>query len=182
MKKIKTLGDCYVASAGILEVTSDHATAIVTFGLEMHNKIAALQEMDDLKPIFAKMGPGKRLQIRVGAHSGAVVGGVVGVKKSQFDIWGETVDIANFMESEGVAQRLHVSNATWLRSRHKLRESDQKKKFIFESRGMMDLSDCGVNERVETFLVSLAPEGGGGGRAGSFVELEDNHEDRKKNQ
>ena len=49
---------------------------------------------------------------------------------------------------------------------------------------MMDLSDCGVNERVETFLVSLAPEGGGGGgdRAGSFVELDDNHEDRKKNQ
>ena len=171
-----------MASAGILEATSDHATAIVSFGLEMHKKIELLQEMEDLKPIFAKMGPGKRLQVRVGAHSGSVVGGVVGLKKSQFDIWGETVDIANFMESEGVAQRLHISNATWLRSRHKLRESDQKKKFIYESRGMMDLSDCGVNEHMETFLVSLAPEDGDtSGPSDVSVVIQDDEEASKKN-
>ena len=158
VKKIKTLGDCYVASAGILEVTSNHASSIVSFGLEMHNKIELLQEMDELKPIFSKMGPGKRLEIRVGAHSGAVVGGVVGDKKSHFDIWGKTVDIANYMESEGVPKAVHVSHATWLRCRHKLRESDHKKKFIFKSRGMIDLRAFGVNQSMETFLVSLAPK------------------------
>ena len=158
VKKIKTLGDCYVASAGILEVTSDHASAILSFGLAMHEKIEILQDQEALKPIFAKMGPNYRLQIRVGVHSGSIIGGVVGSKKSQFDIWGETVDVANFMESSGVAQRVHVSHSTWLRSRYKLRESDQKKKFSFESRGLIDLSPCGVDEQMETFLASLSKD------------------------
>ena len=158
VKKIKTLGDCYVASAGILEVTSDHASSIISFGLAMHEKMKILQDLEDLKPIFSKMEPGKRLQVRIGVHSGPVIGGVVGLKKSQFDFWGETVEIANFMESSGVADRVHVSHSTWLRSRHKLREIDQKKKFNFESRGLMDLCECGVDEQIQTYLVSLSKD------------------------
>ena len=51
MKKIKTLGDCYVASSGILEVTSDHASNLISFGLDMHDQMVVLQEIPDLYDI-----------------------------------------------------------------------------------------------------------------------------------
>lgn len=110
IKKIKTLGDCYVASSGILEVTSDHASNLISFGLQMHDEMVVLQEIPDLLSTFSKLKnqncKENRLRIRVGINSGAVVGGVVGDKKAQFDVWGDTVEIANFMESEGVTERV----------------------------------------------------------------------------
>ena len=82
VKKIKTLGDCYVASAGILEVTSDHASNLISFGLEMHDRMVVLQQIPDLEETFANLrvqtSQDNRLRIRVGINSGAVVGGVVG--------------------------------------------------------------------------------------------------------
>lgn len=157
MKKIKTLGDCYVASAGILEVTSDHASNLISFGLEMHDRMVVLQQIPDLEETFANLrvqtSQDNRLRIRVGINSGAVVGGVVGDKKAQFDVWGDTVEVANFMESEGVPERVHISHATYLRSRHKRRDDDGEKQFVFEPRGKMSLLECGIDESVETFLV-----------------------------
>ena len=117
VKKIKTLGDCYVAAAGVLEVTADHASNLISFGLDMHEQMVVLQEIPDLSQIFIKLkeqtnDPQNRLKIRVGINSGSVVGGVVGDKKAQFDLWGDTVEIANFMESEGVPDQVHISHAT----------------------------------------------------------------------
>merc|ERR1712166_1216591 len=123
----------------------------------MHDQMVVLQEIPDLYDTFVKLRNNttqdNRLRIRVGINSGSVVGGVVGDKKAQFDVWGDTVEIANFMESEGVPDRVHISHATYLRSRHKRKEENGLKQFIFEPLGKMDLKECGIDDKVETFLV-----------------------------
>ena len=100
IEKVKTLGDCYVASAGILAPSADHAEATCKMACGMH------QAMARLNAIF-----GLALQVRIGVHSGDVVGGVIGLKKFTFDLWGANVDVANAMESEGVPGRVNVSDA-----------------------------------------------------------------------
>jgi adenylate cyclase len=53
------------------------------------------------------------LRLRVGIHSGPVIGGVIGNRKAAFDIWGETVNLASRLEAHGIAGRVHASAATW---------------------------------------------------------------------
>jgi class 3 adenylate cyclase len=100
VEKIKTIGDAYMAAGGLPEPLDDHAARVVDLGLAM---IAATQE----DPRFAD------LRLRIGVHSGPVIGGVIGRRKFAFDIWGETVNIASRLESQGVGGRVHVSAATW---------------------------------------------------------------------
>ena len=88
--KIKTLGDCYVASTGLLAPATDHAAALIKFGIGMHAMMERLNDKFELRG----NGPfGKDLRIRVGWPQ-VVVGGVVGGKKFLFDIWGTTVEEA----------------------------------------------------------------------------------------
>jgi class 3 adenylate cyclase len=96
LEKIKTIGDAYMAAGGIPEPLDDHAARLVDLGLAM---------IDDA----AQEG----LRLRVGVHSGPVIGGVIGHHKFAFDIWGETVNIASRLESQGVDGRVHISAATW---------------------------------------------------------------------
>ena len=100
LEKIKTIGDAYMAAGGLPEPLDDHAARVVDLGLAM---IGATQE----DPRFAD------LRLRIGVHSGPVIGGVIGSRKFAFDIWGETVNIASRLESQGVGGRVHVSAATW---------------------------------------------------------------------
>ena len=100
LEKIKTIGDAYMAAGGLPEPVDDHAARVVDLGLAM---IATTQEDDR----FAD------LRLRIGVHSGPVIGGVIGNRKFAFDIWGETVNIASRLESQGVGGRVHVSAATW---------------------------------------------------------------------
>ena len=111
--KIKTLGDCYVAATGLLAPTPNHASLLVKFGIGMHDIMDKLNTKFD---IHGNGPAGKDLRIRVGIATGTVVGGVVGLKKFLFDIWGDTVEQAETMESEGVPERVHVSDTTYERA------------------------------------------------------------------
>jgi guanylate cyclase len=101
LEKIRTIGDNYMVAAGVPEPRADHAAAITRFGLEMLSRIEALPPRN-----------GKRMRFRVGINSGPLVGGVIGTRKFQFDVWGDTVNVASRMESHGEVGRVHVSDAT----------------------------------------------------------------------
>jgi len=130
LEKIKTIGDCYMAAGGLPQPVDDHAARIVDLGLAM------LGQLDRLG-----RGTGERLQIRIGAHSGPAVGGVIGSRKFAFDLWGDTVNVASRLESHGVPNRIHVSEATWLLVRDR---------YECESRGAIELRGHG---RMETYTI-----------------------------
>lgn len=99
LEKIKTIGDSYMAAAGLPEPQSDHADRAVLAGLDMIERMGHVRHQ--LKA---------DLQVRIGIHSGPLVAGVIGELKPFYDIWGDTVNIASRMESHGFPGRLHVSD------------------------------------------------------------------------
>ena len=101
LEKIKTIGDAYMAAGGLPEPSDDAAARVVDLGLAMID--AARQEGEGIAD----------LRLRVGVHSGPVIGGVIGHRKFAFDIWGETVNIASRLESQGIPGRVRVSAETW---------------------------------------------------------------------
>jgi adenylate cyclase len=101
VKKIKTLGNSYMAVAGVPGPAGDHATQAVHLSLDM---IDALQRFNERS--------GHALQVRVGVASGAVVAGVIGKRLYVYDVWGDAVTIASRMESHGVAGRVQVADST----------------------------------------------------------------------
>lgn len=106
LEKIKTIGDSYMAAAGIPEPEETHAIDCVLAALE----ISAY--MDDLKREKEEAGLDS-WDLRIGIHSGPLVAGVVGEKKFAYDCWGDTVNTASRMESSGAPGRVNVSRATW---------------------------------------------------------------------
>jgi class 3 adenylate cyclase len=100
LEKIKTIGDAYMAAGGLPEPLPDHATRVVDLGLAM------------IETAGRHSSGGQGLGLRVGIHSGPVVGGVIGTHKFAFDIWGDTVNVASRLESHGARNRVHVSRAT----------------------------------------------------------------------
>jgi class 3 adenylate cyclase len=85
-------------------------------------------------------------EMRVGIHTGPVVAGIVGVKKFQYDIWGDTVNTANRMESSGRVNKVNISQAT-----HEMLKDDPD--FSFESRGKVEAKGKG---EMEMYFVSKA--------------------------
>ncbi|MCK9379662.1 MAG: hypothetical protein M0P95_01200 [Sulfuritalea sp.] len=101
LEKIKTIGDAYMAAAGLPERRADHAPAAARMAqgmLEAVTRIAA--------------ETGEALAVRIGLHSGPVVAGVIGTKKFSYDMWGDTVNTASRMESHGVPGAIHCSAVT----------------------------------------------------------------------
>ncbi|MGB8852849.1 MAG: adenylate/guanylate cyclase domain-containing protein [Pirellulales bacterium] len=101
VEKIKTIGDAYMAVAGLPEPRVDHADAIAEMAIGMLDAFRDVMQARELS-----------LQVRIGAHSGPVVAGVIGRHKFSYDLWGDTVNIASRMESHGEPARIHVSAAT----------------------------------------------------------------------
>ncbi len=109
IEKIKTIGDAYMAVAGVPRLEVDHAGSIAEFALDMQ----------DVAALYAEHWPGT-LALRVGVASGPVVAGVIGHRKFAYDLWGDTVNTASRMESHGPAGCIQVSASTFalLRDRY----------------------------------------------------------------
>ena len=125
IEKIKTIGDSYMAAGGLPMPEKNSVKNTILAALEMQGfiKQRKLQQKKAGTPVF---------QMRVGVHTGPVVAGIVGVKKFQYDVWGDTVNTASRLESHGVIDRVNISQRTF--------EIIQKEpEFVFENRGQIEV-------------------------------------------
>lgn len=146
LEKIKTIGDAYMVAAGVPEARPDHAHAVANLALDM----------------VAATGPGGavgdlELDLRVGINSGPVVAGVIGRKRFLYDLWGDAVNTASRMESEGVADRIQITRATY----ELIGDA-----FVCEPRGMVPVKGKG---EMETWYLIGRKAGGAAAQAGSLV-------------
>lgn len=106
VEKIKTIGDSYMAAGGLPVPNKTHAVDVVKAALEIQKFMHEYKEK--------KMAAGELFfDIRIGVHTGHVVAGIVGVKKFQYDIWGDTVNTASRMESSGEPGKVNISETTF---------------------------------------------------------------------
>jgi adenylate cyclase len=104
LEKIKTIGDAYMAVAGVPEPMPQHADAALAMARRM---LATVAEW--------RAEHGVALEVRIGLASGPVMAGVIGRRRILFDLWGDTVNTASRMESSGVPGRIQVAGSTWER-------------------------------------------------------------------
>jgi adenylate cyclase len=100
LEKIKTIGDGFMAAGGLLQEVKDPLGSAIRCGLDMSSTL-----------IEAQLG----WEVRVGVHSGPVVAGVVGQERYQFDIWGDTVNVAARMSEKSVPGSVAVTKDVWER-------------------------------------------------------------------
>ena len=101
LEKIKTVGDEYMVAAGVPRPRADHAHALAELALRIRDHVAT----SDVA--------GRRLSLRIGINSGPVTAGIIGTHKFAYDLWGDTVNTASRMESEGVAGSIQMGPATY---------------------------------------------------------------------
>jgi adenylate cyclase len=114
LEKIKTIGDAYMVAGGIPTPRNDHAEAIAEMAIAMRSEICRLSQKFQ-----------QPLELRIGINTGPIVAGVIGQKKFAYDLWGDTVNLASRMESQGVPGTIQVTEATYQRL---------KKRYQFEPR------------------------------------------------
>ncbi len=102
LEKIKTIGDAYMVVGGIPVPRADHAISIMEMAIAMRREINQLRRETGLP-----------LALRIGINTGAVVAGVIGIKKFSYDLWGDTVNVASRMESQGIPGKIQVTEATY---------------------------------------------------------------------
>ena len=123
IEKIKTIGDAYLAVGGLPSPRADHAEAIANMALDIQQEIKQFRTYE-----------GHAIAVRVGINTGSVIAGVIGKKKFTYDLWGDTVNIANRMESHGIPGRIQVTESTYQRL---------KDRYQFERRGIVDIKGKG---------------------------------------
>jgi adenylate cyclase len=131
LEKIKSIGDAYMAAAGLPVPVADHAARAAHMALDMLDALARFNERS-----------GCTFQMRIGINSGPVVAGVIGKRKFIYDMWGAAVNTASRMETHGVPGRVQISETT---------RSHLGEPFLFEERGAIDVKDIG---EVKTWFLS----------------------------
>jgi adenylate cyclase len=125
LEKIKTVGDSYMCACGLPTINPMHARNVIIAAKEMIDLVRnELNALDGLS----------HFEIRIGIHTGPVVAGIVGIKKWQYDIWGDTVNIASRMESKSEPGRINISETTY---------NKIKDEFPCEYRGEIEVKNCG---------------------------------------
>lgn len=106
LEKIKTIGDAYIAAGGLPEKNSATAENVVLAAIAMQQAVEnfKLERTSVDKPYF---------ELRIGIHTGPVVAGVVGIKKFQYDVWGDAVNLAARMEQSGIPGKINISQQTF---------------------------------------------------------------------
>ena len=132
LEKIKTIGDAYMAAGGLHVPRTSEPKDVVKAALEMQAFMLNRKEERSALGLAS-------FDMRVGIHTGPVVAGIVGVKKFQYDIWGDTVNTASRIESNGETGKVNISQATY-----ELLKDDQD--FAFESRGKIEAKGKGEME------------------------------------
>ena len=123
LEKIKTIGDSYMAAAGLPIPVPNHAERAANMALDMLEVMDRFNEQSDYQ-----------LNIRIGMSTGAAVAGVIGKRKFLYDLWGDVVNTASRMESHGVAGRIQITDSTRLQ----LGEL-----FLLEKRGAIEVKGKG---------------------------------------
>ncbi len=130
LEKIKTIGDAYMVGAGLPTPRADHAQVIAEMALDMLDAIDRFNRKH-----------GTELAMRIGINSGPVVAGVIGRKKFIYDIWGDAVNTAARMESQGLVGGIQVTEATY---------RCLKGQYLFGDRGMVAIKGKG---QMHTYLL-----------------------------
>lgn len=130
VEKIKTIGDAYMVAGGLPTPRKDHAEAIAEIALDMLDEIACFRTQT-----------GQPLTMRIGINTGPVVAGVIGMNKFIYDLWGDTVNTASRMESQGVPGGIQVTAATY---------DLLKDKYVLEERGLIPVKGKG---EVTTYML-----------------------------
>lgn len=106
IEKIKTIGDAYMCAGGLPLPDEKHAVRVVEAALAMQEFVEQLnrKKIAEGRPAF---------RVRIGIHSGPVVAGIVGTRKFQYDIWGDTVNAAARLESAGESGKINISGVTF---------------------------------------------------------------------
>ncbi len=130
VEKVKTIGDNYMAVAGVSIPEENHAIRLAEFALAMQQKIKSYNQANDID-----------LQLRIGMTSGELIAGVIGHKKFIYDIWGDVVNIASRMESTGEPGKIQVAEKM---------ANILEEKFILEPREAIEVKGKGL---MQTFFL-----------------------------
>ena len=125
LEKIKTIGDAYMVVGGLTPDRDgrSHVAGVADLALDMLDAVQAYRTQT-----------GSPLEVRIGAHLGPTVAGVIGLKKFIYDVWGDAVNTASRMESQGQAGRIQVSAPMYERL---------AREFAFEPRGIVEIKGKG---------------------------------------
>jgi adenylate cyclase len=130
LEKLKTIGDAYMCAGGLPAENRTHPVDACAAAIEIRafmSRINSQREKMRLLP----------WELRIGIHTGAVMAGVVGRKKFTYDIWGDAVNIAALMESNGVAGRITLSESTYHRVKDQF-ECEHRGKIEAKNKGVLD--------------------------------------------
>jgi class 3 adenylate cyclase len=136
LEKIKTIGDCYMAVAGLPQPRADHAIAAADMALEVKERIKDYKTND-----------GAPVRFRIGLDCGPVVAGVIGSKKFIYDLWGDAVNTASRMESTGVVGEIHCTDNFKRAVSDRASEADT---YQFTARGTVEIKGKG---KMQTWLL-----------------------------
>ncbi|PSB05351.1 adenylate/guanylate cyclase domain-containing response regulator [filamentous cyanobacterium Phorm 46] len=123
LEKIKTIGDAYMVVGGLPELKENHAEAIAQMAIDMQAAVASFNVQNN-----------QNFSLRIGINIGAVVAGVIGLTKFSYDLWGDTVNVAHRMESNGIPGEIQVTTMVYERL---------KEQFLFTMRGPLEIKGKG---------------------------------------